>query len=457
MRGYDNSMRGTIDQAGSGGMASAIRVLDAANPGPFKDLLYNLELGMLLRLDGRYEESQKSWKTAAERVQPAEQSIEDDVVSLLKDASSYVVNDRLRAYPGYDYEKVMLLTHIALNYLAMGDFDQARVAIKQTHELEALIAEARSKEIAEVEEKAKKRGARTSFKELNGYPVETIDNPEVNALKNGYQSALSHYLAGFVYEALGEPGLAAPGYRLANELQPNQPLLEEALRELDRRVGAAGDGLTDVLFVIGSGTAPALQSRQFRLPVPAGKGLAMVVASFPVMSASALSRPWSQLAFDGGPALAVAPITSIDLMARRRLSDDMPGIMLRTSVRAGTRALLQAGLQQGGDRGDRHAAAVGIAALAVAAGSIFTEKADERTWRTLPSEISIARARVPAGVHTVTLQTLEGVRSARLNLSGRYAVVDLRLLRNQLFVSAFSPHGAPGTLEQNSQPRETPK
>jgi hypothetical protein len=175
------------------------------------------------------------------------------------------------------------------------------------------------------------------------------------------------------------------------------------------------------------------------------------------MSASAPSRAWSQLAFDGGPALAVAPITSIDLMARRRLSDDMPGIMLRTSVRAGTRALLQAGLQQGGDRGDRQAAAVGIAALAIAAGSIFTEKADERTWRTLPSEISIARARVPAGVHTVTLQTLEGVRSARLNLSGRYAVVDLRLLRNQLFVSAFSPHGAPGTLEQNSQPRETPK
>jgi len=456
MHGYDNSMRGTLDQAGSGGMASAIRGLDAANPGPFKDLLYHLELGMLLRLDGRYEESQKSWKTAAEQVQPAEQSIEDDVVNLLKGASSYVVNDRLRAYPGYDYEKVMLLTHIALNYLAMGDFDQARVAIKQTHELEALIAEARSKEIAEVEEKAKTRGARTSFKELNGYPVETIDNPEVNALKNSYQSALSHYLAGFVYEALGEPGLAAPGYRLANELQPNQPLLEEALRELDRRVGAAGDGLTDVLFVIGSGTAPALQSRQFRLPVPAGKGLAMVVASFPVMAATGLSHPWSQLAFDGGPALAAAPITSIDLMARRRLSDDMPGIMLRTSVRAGSRALLQAGLQQGGGS-DRHAAAVGIAALAIAAGSILTEKADERTWRTLPSEISIARARVPSGVHTVTLQTPEGARSARLNLSGRYAVVDLRLLRNQLFVSAFSAHSASETSEQKSQPRETSK
>ena len=130
------------------------------------------------------------------------------------------MSDKLRTYEPHDYEKVMLLTYMALNDLAMGRFDEARVAIKQTHELEAQIALARAKELAEVEAEAKKRGARTSFKELNGYPVETIDNPQVNALKNGYQSALSHSFAGFVYEALDEPSLAAPGYRLANELQP---------------------------------------------------------------------------------------------------------------------------------------------------------------------------------------------------------------------------------------------
>ena len=63
----------------------------------------------------------------------------------------------------------------------------------------------------------------------------------MNALKNSYQSALAHYLAGFIYEALGEPSLAAPGYRLANELQPGKPALEEALRGLDSRVRAPSD------------------------------------------------------------------------------------------------------------------------------------------------------------------------------------------------------------------------
>jgi hypothetical protein len=437
LRSYDQELHATVDSAASGNIDAAIKTLDAANTGP-KDLLYYLELGMLQRLGHRYGESQKTWQAAVERVQPGDLP-QDDALALLRNASSYVVNDTLRPYPGYDYEKVMLLTHMALNFLAMGDFDQARVAIKQTHELEAQIAEARRKQLERVEEDAKKRGAQTSFRELNGYPIETIDNPEVNALRNSYQSALSHYLAGFVYEALGEASLAAPGYRLANELQPNQPALEEALRGLDQRMGQRDDGLTDVLFVIGSGLAPALQSRQFRLPVWVGTRMVLVVASFPVMTGTQFSRPPAGLAFDGGSdSVSLTSLTSIDLMARRRLLDDMPGIMLRSTVRSATRAALQAGLQQAPQGGrDSGAAALGAAvALAIAATSVVVEKADERTWRTLPAEISIARAKLRPGLHTITLLGADGLRTADVNISGRYAVIDLRLLRNRLFVNA---------------------
>jgi len=438
-----------VSSAAAGNLDNAIKALDAANTGT-KDLLYYLELGMLQRLDQRYDESQKAWQVAAGLVHPGDLPSADDPVDLLRNASSYVVNDSLRPYPGYDYENVMLLTHMALNFLAQGDFDQARVAIKQTHELESQIADARAKEMARVEEDARKRGAQTSFKELNGYPVETSDNPEVNALRNSYQSALSHYLAGFVYEALGEGSLAAPGYRLANELQPNQPMLEEALRGLDARLTQRDDGQSDVLFVIGSGLAPALQSRQFRLPVWIGTRTILVVSSFPVMVDTQFARAPAGIALDGGSnSLPLTPITSVDLMARRRLLDDMPAIMLRSAVRASTRAALQAGLQvpHGGGRNDGGAAALGAAlSLIVAASSVVVEKADERSWRTLPSEIQIARARLPAGRHRITLLGSGGLHHAEVNISGRYAVVDLRMLRDRLFVNApvASTAGAPG-------------
>jgi hypothetical protein len=77
------------------------------------------------------------------------------------------------------------------------------------------------------------------MKDLRATRSPALDAPEVVNLKNSYQSAFSHYLAGFVYEALGEKDLAAPGYRKAAELRPNTPLLEQALLDLDKaKVGA---------------------------------------------------------------------------------------------------------------------------------------------------------------------------------------------------------------------------
>lgn len=437
VRSYDAELYVTLERASAGAVDDAIRLLESNNRKTDKDLLYYLELGMLQRLGGRYEESQKAWKAANARIEAAGAGGLAEVSSFMRGVAAYTISDKLRAYPGHDYEKVMLLTYMALNHLANNDYDGARVAIKQAHELEAQIAEARAKQYAEVEESARKRGARTSFKELNGYPIETIDTPEVNALRNGYQSALSHYLAGFVYEALGEPSLAAPGYRLANELQPGQPLLEEALRGLDERIaGGPDDGMTDLLVIVGTGSAPAIQSRQFMLPVFIDNRMILIANAFPVMSATSCAPPPTELALDG-QSFPVARITSIDLMARRRLMDDMPAIMLRATIRSATSATLQYQAQRAADR--EHSAAMAIAAGIVTVGSIVLASADDRTWRALPSEVAITRARMPRGVHTITLRTPEGARSASVSVSERYAVVDLRLLRHQLFVSAPKP------------------
>jgi uncharacterized protein len=452
-RSYDAELRDTVSQASGGNLDGAIKTLQSNNRSDKKDLLYYFELGELLRMNERYPDSQKEWGAADRRVQVWEETAKTDPSKLLSSAASYVLNDKLRPYEGHDYEKVMLTTRMALNFLALGDYENARVAIKQTHEREAVIAELRATELAEVEKDAQKRGARTSFKELNGYPVQTIDNPAVNALKNSYQSALSHYLAGFVYEALDEPSLAAPGYRLANELQPNHPLLEEALSGLDQRVRAPDDGLTDVLFVVESGTAPARESRGFPLPIPVNRTLILIPVSFPVMEATSTPALPAQLDVEGGGSLKIVPITNIDLMARRALQDEMPGIMLRAAIRSTAKAIAQYQLQQQAQ--EKGNALLGLAALAVTLGSVVTESADERTWRTLPAEIAIARGRLPRGTQTVTLQTREGPRSVRVDLSGRHAVVGLRLLGRQLYVEA--PEAGAGEMKAagNARPAST--
>jgi len=440
-RSYDAELYPALEQASRGNVDGAIRLLESNNRRPDKDLLYFMELGMLQRLGGRYDESQKAWMAAEARIETSRGGDSfAELAGLVSNASSFVLNDKMRVYQGHDYERVMLLTYMALNHLARGDYDSARVAIRQTHEFEAQVAELRAKQYARVEEEARQRGARTSVRELNGYPVETIDNPEVNALRNSYQSALSHYLAGFVYEALGEPSLAAPGYRLANELQPGRPLLEDGLSGLDARVAAPDDGMTDVLFIIGSGTAPAIQSRQFALPMFVQGRFVVLPHSFPVITTTSAPRRPRRVLVEGS-ALPVEPITSVDAMARRRLKDDMPSIMLRATIRTTTAAVLQYQTQR---IGDRQSLATALATAAVTVGTAALASADDRTWRALPSEIYIARGRLPRGAHRVTLETLEGPRQASIEVAGRYAVVDFRLLRQQVFVNVPMAPGASG-------------
>ena len=140
--------------------------------------------------------------------------------------------------------------------------------------------------------------------------------------------------------------------------------------------------------------------------------------------------PAVQLVVDGRN-LPLAPLTSIDLMARRSLHDDMPMIMLRATIRSTTSAALQ--YQAQSSRNDSGAA---LAAALIGFGLAALNSADDRTWRALPSEVAIARTRLPRGEHKVLLQSLEGQQEVPISISGRYAVVDFRLLRRQVFVCA---------------------
>jgi len=437
-RSYDEELRATLTRAAAGDVDGAIATLERNNRGERKDLLYFMERGELERLRARFEPSTQAWTRAGEQVAAWESAALADPARLAGSLASVTLNDKSRPYEGHDYEKVMLTTRIALNHLARGDLDSARVAIRQTHERETLIARLREQEVEKVRSEAEQRGARTRIEDLNGYPVETIDNPEVNALRNGYQSAISHYLAGFVYEALGEPSLAAAGYRQAIELRPGIPLLEEALAGLDERVAATDDGQSDVLFLIETGLAPARVSRQFSLPIPINRELVLVSVSFPVLQTPLAPFTPTALRFADGSQWPVAGVTSIDTMARRTLQDEMPGIMLRGFIRSTGKAVAQYQAQRAAHerrrQGDDSAgAALDVAAIALMIGSMVTESADERTWRSLPANMLIARGKLPRGSHTVSLATPSGDRSVPVHVEGRHAFIALRLIDDRLF------------------------
>jgi hypothetical protein len=282
-----------------------------------------------------------------------------------------------------------------------------------------VIAEFRSKETSTAEEEAKSKGAAVQAKELNGYPVETLNDPEVLALKNGYQNALSHYLAGFLYEALNESGLAAPGYRKAIELRPGLSVLEEGLRGLDDRSGFTWkrrQRMTDVLFVVEAGVAPARKPKAFTLPVPTGRSVRTVSISYPVIEPS--RDPVLSTMEVSGYTFKLENVVDVNVMARRALKDEMPGMVLRSVTRAIAKGVMQDQLEkQGGVFG----------AVLGAVASVTTEQADDRMWRMLPGRVYVGRGYLPPGEHKMLVN---GRDFGTVKVDGQYALVPLRLYEN---------------------------
>jgi hypothetical protein len=441
---HDSKVGATMQASSQGDIKGAIQQIETQTTGSNKtDLLLNLEKGELLRIDARYKDSQAAFEVADVRVNQWEATAKSDPAKLMGQIGAILGGDNSRDYEGQDYEKVMLTTRMAMNRLSLGDLDTARVDIKRTHEREAVIAEFRAKETEAAEKEAIEKGVKPGTKELSGYPVETLNDPEVLKLKNGFQNALSHYLAGFIYEALNEPSLAAPGYRKANELRPDLPVLEEGLKGLDKRTSFRRQkAMTDVLFVIESGNAPARKSHKVSFPVPTGRGLIAISLAFPVIYPDKNSQFISQLNL-GSISLPTALITDFNVMARKALKDELPGMQARAAIRAIGKGILQ-------DQANKQLG--GFGGLLANVVAVATEPdADDRMWRALPDRVFVARGFVPPGEYDLRIPgQIDG--NQKLAVNGRYMIVPVRVFRNKTYfgepamfgkVSVPAPEPAP--------------
>ncbi len=432
----------------SSGPEAALKALEASatTDDAKAALLYNLERGELLRQAKKYKESTSAWLLADAKVLEWENTAKTDPTKLMGMVGAALISERLKTYEGQDYEKVFLTTRLALNRIAEGDWDNARVDIKRTHEREAVIAEFRGKEVAAAEEEAKAKGATTIGKELDGYPVETLNDPEVLKLKNGYQNALSHYLSGFLYEVLNESGLAAPGYRKAIELKPETAVLEEGLRGLDTRSGFTHrrrQKMTDVLFVIESGAAPARKPKAFTLPVPIAGRLNSVSISYPIIEPSREAAPAAVSVAD--VTLKAETVADVNVMARRALKDEMPGMILRGTVRAIAKGVVQDEVaKRAGPFG-------GLLAMAVSAA---TEQSDDRLWRTLPGLVSVARGYVPEGEHQLMIDGKP--TGTTVKIAGQYALVPVQIQAATVSVGQVASFGQIIAAPVQAQPAPAP-
>ena len=159
--------------------------------------------------------------------------------------------------------------------------------------------------------------------------------------------------------------------------------------------------------------------------------------SFPVIKADTSTQAFGQIGVDGKQQNLTA-LNSTTAMSRRALRDDMPGIILRTTVRAVSRGVTQNNLNKTNP----------MAGLVLGIASAVTEGADTRTWRTLPDMTQVTRLRLKHGEHQVSLPNALGGTRVTVKADQRYQVITLRVVGNQVFAGGLAAHVVPSTSAQ---------
>ncbi|MBP9742430.1 MAG: hypothetical protein KBD37_03635 [Burkholderiales bacterium] len=432
----------------SANMATPLKALSNDDPSQAaamlnskNDLLYYLEHGTILRLSSKYTASNSDLSSAQQYIDAWVASFHNGSLGLASDTlETSLVNDKIIDYAAKDYEKVMLPTYKALNYVALDDLDSARVEITRMYNIEDVIHDYREAQYAKTVSIEKNNQVSTNTRFINLAQVESmnkteydfsgLNSPETLALKNSYQNAFSHYLAGFIFEVLHEPSLARPGYVKALELNPNNPLIKQSIYNIDK--GQIHDNNTvDLLIVEEVGHAPQLKSVEFSVPFYITQGQnkcsSLINISFPkLIIDNTRYNPEENLSIDGN-SLSPVLFTNFNLMASRYLHDNLSNIYLRNTLRAAKDvALQQSACSSGGS----------LVGLLATVGSKFLGSADERTWLTLPQQIYVTRLRLSPGIHTISVNNKGIVKKIKVNLTKNYAVLAYRIIGNSVY---FSP------------------
>lgn len=399
------------------------------------DVLYNMEYGTLLRMQTNYESSNIYYSKAQTAIDTWLTIWANSTQGQLSNSmTAMLVNDNANDYDPRGYEKTMLPTMHALNQLDLNHFDAARIEVKKMYQSEQAIQnynQAKYDYTRQEEDKLQKNKTDDylSLEIKRNYNFSDIDSPEVLALTNSYQSAFSHYLAGFVFEALNEPSLSRPGYVNAGKLQPTNKLIQQSIDNLDKNQTKKA-GYANLLIVQEVGHAPQIKSEETHIPIDLNlvnnqnSCTNMINVFYPKLIIDKLHQPVYSYNLDNTTMIPTT-MTNIDLMAARSLKDEVPYIILRNVVAASRNiALSQASCSTGG---------IGsLISLGTSIGSMFVDKADERNWNLLPSKINVDRVQLPYGKHKISL-TVNGVpHSYDFNLNSPYQVLVYRIIGNKV-------------------------
>jgi len=422
------------DAAQAGDLAGSEKVLNkflktrssAELPSEWKKetIVALLERSMVLHAKG-------DWRSSAKDMVAADKELV--LLDIARDAGQvgkWIFSDSSGKYHAPPSEKLALNALNMLNYVLAGDLSGARVEAKRF----------------------------------------TITREYLGQLDAGQAAhgAFGSYIAGFVFERLGEtdtalryydealqeqafPSLRAPIARLTARSGYRSPRIDALLAEAAQPAAAqpeAAAPLGEILVVMNVGRVPYKMPERMPIGLAVGMGAAYITGSPAVLEHSALKFVIypelvpSRALFNTGQLLVdgvewpLELATNLDAEIVREYETLKPKIIGAAISRLIVRAAVAEGARAAGNQAkDGAGAIVGLlAALAAEGAMVAADKPDTRSWTLLPAFVFVARVPVTPGQHRLAVTAMGSGGREHRDISvdvkpGGFAVVDVTTLR----------------------------
>ncbi len=380
-----------------------------------------LDRATLLQAEQRFDLSQRDFGAADKAIEVLDLSR-----SAAHDLGRYLFSDDVGPYRAPAFEKLLLNSLNMLNYLARGDLSGARVEARRLAVMQKYL------------------------KDAGG---------------GGTLAGLGSWLAGFTFEKSGNKPEALRWYEEALAYRPYRSLVDPlrvltggqpTSKAIDELVAGAGPldataqtGESELVVVVGYGRVPPKLPE--RIPIglaltmvamymsPADSALAADLAAkglvtwvnFPRLGPARGTYSIPELIVDGRAAELELAV-DVEHEVRSEWDKNEGTVVLAAVTRTITRLAAGAAVEAGTNAlaKDKSGILGLFAGLAASAALTAADTPDTRSWVTLPSNVAIARLRVPPGSHTVVVRARGMARSFRVDsTAGQWSLVTMQALR----------------------------
>lgn len=370
-------------------------------------VIWRLELAAALRAEGKYEESNKVFEEAEAMIAEFEEKAK---VSVTKETGALFSNQANLPYTGRDYDKIMMSTYKALNYLSLGDKEKARPELIRAYQRQQEAVENNKKRIEKEQKEIEEAANNPDNKKTKDSADQARENPKfkgeldtnyavMETIKPyaDYVNPFTEYLNGVFFAHLGEGATDMERSRKSFERTLNligeNKFVKADFDMMDERAkGGSAQAVSYVVFETGS----AAYRDQIRIDVPFFIGnLGYIGAAFPVLKKDDNFMPFVTVSA-GGVSENTVLVSDMDTVVGQQLKDELPTIITKTILASTAKAVASYAANKAAEQAGGSYAGLAMKLFTMAAQAALNI-ADTRSWQTLPKQYQVARVPTPKG------------------------------------------------------------